>query len=72
MKLYHKKLELGCYPTPLQRIKTIRPEFGIPDEIEILCLMSFGYPEFKKTAKDRSRKTEAERQKRQEKTGMQK
>ncbi|WP_125142823.1 nitroreductase family protein [Clostridium transplantifaecale] len=43
---------LGVYPNE-ERIKTIRPEFGIPDEIEILCLMSFGYPEFKKTAKDR-------------------
>ncbi len=30
MKLYHKKLELGCYPTPLQRMKRIEKEFSLP------------------------------------------
>ena len=43
---------LGVYPNE-ERIKTMRPVFDIPDEIEIFCLLSFGYPEFKKTAKDR-------------------
>lgn len=30
MKLYHKKLELGCYPTPLQRIRRVEKEFSLP------------------------------------------
>lgn len=29
MKLYHKKLELGCYPTPLQRIRRVEKEFSL-------------------------------------------
>lgn len=30
MKLYHRKLELGCYPTPLQRIRRVEEEFSLP------------------------------------------
>lgn len=30
MKLYHKKLELGCYPTPLRRIRRVEKEFSLP------------------------------------------